>query len=83
MANTNTNTSKKSQRTEVLKYIKQYKYITGAKAYEKFGVERIGSVIHDLRKKGVIIETVMVESSNRYGNPTRFGRYYYKGVSNE
>ena len=71
---------KKSQRTEVLKYMKQYKYITAAKAHEKFGVERMGSVIFDLRKQGVLIDTVMVETSNRYGNPTRYGRYYYRGV---
>jgi len=71
---------KKSQRTEVLKYLKQYKVITDDKAHEKFGINRLGSVIYDLRKQGVLIDTVMVESTNRYGNPYKYGRYYYRGV---
>lgn len=74
---------KRSQRTEVLRYMRQYKYITDAKAHEKFGVERMGSVIYDLRKQGVLIDTVMVETTNKYGNHTRYGRYYYKGMADE
>ena len=74
---------KKSQRTEVLKYMRQHKFITPQKANEKFGVTRMGSVIADLRKQGVLIDTVMVEDTNRYGNTTRYGRYYYKGMADE
>ena len=77
------NKVKKSQATEVLKYMKQHKYITDEKAHEKFGVNRLGSVIYDLRKRGVLIETVMVETTNRYGNPTRYGRFYYRGIDND
>lgn len=76
-------TMKKSQRTEVLRYLKQYKVITDEKAHEKFGVNRMGSVIYDLRQQGVLIDTVMVETVNRYGNPTRYGRYYYRGIAEE
>ena len=72
---------KKSQRTEVLRYMKSHKGgITDAKANELFGVQRMGSVIYDLRQQGVIIETVMVERTNRYGNYQRFGRYFYRGI---
>ena len=71
---------KKSQRTEVLRYMKTHKGgITNAIAYEKFGVSRMGSVISDLRKQGWLIDTVMVESTTRYGNPVRYGRYFYRG----
>lgn len=74
---------KKSQRTEVLKYMKSHKGgITDAKAQELFGVHRMGSVIYDLRKQGVIIETVMVDTVNRYGNYQRFGRYFFRGYEN-
>lgn len=71
---------KASQRTEVLKYLRQYKVITDEKAHERFGINRLGSVIYDLRKQGVLIDTVMVDTTNRYGNPTRYGKYYYKGM---
>ena len=75
---------KKSQRTEVLKYMKSHKGgITDAKATELFGVQRMGSVIYDLRQQGVIIETVMVESVNRYGNYQRYGRYFFKGYAED
>lgn len=76
-------TVRKSQTTEVLKYMKQYKYITDEKAHEKFGVNRLSSIIFNLRKRGVLIDTVMVETTNRYGNLTRYGRFYYRGVEAE
>ena len=68
-----------NQRTEVLKYMKQHRYITADIAGDKFGVRRIGTVISDLRKK-YDIETVMVDGTTRYGTPVRYGRYYYRGV---
>ena len=70
---------KVNQRTEVLKYMKSHRCITDEVAHEKFGVNRMGSVIHDLRKAGHIIETVMVSTKNRYGNNCRYGKYYYRG----
>lgn len=75
------NTAKKTQTSEVLRYMKQHKYITDEKAHEKFGVNRLGGIIFNLRKRGVQIDTVMVESANRYGTLVRYGRYYYRGES--
>ena len=69
---------KKSQRSEVLKYMKTHRYITDEVAHNRFGVCRMGSVIYDLRKK-YDIETEMVYEKNRYGNTMCYGRYYYKG----
>lgn len=74
---------RKSQRTEVLKYLRQHKSITAEKAFERFGVTRIGSVIADLRSQGVLIETVMIDSTNRYGNPIKYGKYVYRGVETD
>ena len=73
-------TMRKSQRTEVLRYMKTHKGgITDEKAHELFGVNRMGSVIHDLRAQGWLIETVMVDATNRYGRSYRYGRYFYRG----
>lgn len=74
---------KTSQRSEVLNYMMNHNYITAEIAHNLFGVNRMGSVISDLRDKGIIIDTVMVETTNRYGNPCRYGRYFYRGVVNE
>lgn len=73
---------KKNKTTEVLKHMKQHKYITSEKAFEKFGVTRLGSIIFNLREHGYLIDTVMVESVDRYGNKIEFGRYYYRGYEN-
>ena len=70
---------KVNQRTEVLKYMKRYNCITDEVAHAKFGVNRMGSVIYDLRKAGHVIETVMINTKNRYGNNCRYGKYYYRG----
>lgn len=70
---------KRSQRSVVLDYMMTHPYITAEEAYELFGVTRISSVISDLRDQGHEIETVMVEHVNRYGNSTKYGRFYYKG----
>jgi hypothetical protein len=49
--------------------------ITSAQAFEKYGITRLSSVIHELRAKGYPIETDMVEDVNRFGNVVRFGVY--------
>lgn len=74
---------KKSQRSEVLRYMKQHRCITANTAHDLFGVNRIGTVISDLRDQGYLIETVMVDGTNKYGNSCRYGKYYYKGVAEE
>ena len=72
---------KKSQRSAVLGYMMNHEFITAEEAFTLFGVTRISSVISDLRDKGYLIETVMVEHVNRFGNPCKYGRFYYKGVA--
>ena len=77
------NTVNKTQTSEVLKWMKQHKYITSEKAIEKFGATRLSSIVFNLRNRGVIIETVMVDGTTRYGTPVRYARYYYKGVETD
>lgn len=71
---------KKSQRTEVLRYMLSHNFITSEEAHDMFGVNRMGSVIADLRERGILIDTVMVDGTNRYGNPSRYGRYFFRGT---
>ena len=75
--------TKINQRTEALKYMKSHRCITDEIGHEKFGINRMGSVIYDLRKAGHIIKTVMVTTKNRYGNTCRYGKYYYVGQEGE
>ena len=74
--------AKKTQTSEVLKYMSAHKCIDDNVAHDKFGVNRLSSIIFNLRKKGFVIETVMCEGKNRYGGHVRYGKYYLRGGVN-
>jgi len=84
MGDTNTSTETKktsrkerpSQISEVLKYLQTHDYITDAIALDNFGAFRLSDIIFRLRKKGYDIETIMVDTRNRYNNHTSYARYY-------
>lgn len=66
----------KSQRTEVLKYLKTHKRgITSLQAIELFGATRLSDIIFKLRKDGYEIETESITKKNRYGHAVTFARY--------
>lgn len=47
----------KSQTTMVLEHLEEYGSITSKEAYDKYGIQRLSSIIYLLRKNGVIIAT--------------------------
>lgn len=63
------------QKNLVLKYIKENGSITSQEAWKEFGITRLSSVIHTMRKSGINIITITEESLNRYGLPCRYARY--------
>ena len=70
-------------RREVLKYMKEFSFsgLTSVEAYEMFGVTRLASIIHELRKEHNI-DTVMLEGHNRFGEHTSYAKYMYRGEKN-
>ncbi len=73
------NTTRKTQTSEVLNYIKKHKKgITSMQAIEMFGATRLSSIIFGLRKK-YDIETILEEGTNRYGGTMQYARYVFKG----
>lgn len=67
---------KKNQTSEVLNYLKTHKKgITSIQAFEKFGATRLSAIIFNLRQKGYGIDSVAVESTNRYGDKVLYSRY--------
>lgn len=71
-------TSKTTQTSQVLKHLQKHGSITSWDAIQKYGATRLSAIIFELRKHH-IIESVMEEATDRYGNHTRFARYVYKG----
>ena len=65
----------KSQKSEVLKYMKTHKGITSIQAFNNFGVTRLADIIYRLRQDGFEIETEQLTTKNRYGHVVNYARY--------
>lgn len=68
-----------NQKVIIEKWLRDHGSITGKQAMEDCGVYRLSSVIHALRKRGVDIETHMIDVKNRYGGMSRVAQYKIKG----
>lgn len=64
-----------TQADRILRHLEDFGSITQAEAYSEYGIMRLASRIDELRQKGVPIVTECVRGKNRYGEPTRYGRY--------
>lgn len=62
----------------VLDWLKTHAGITSMEAFENFGATRLSAIIFNLKKSGYNIETVMVDGKDRFGNRTRYARYYLR-----
>lgn len=75
-------TMKKTQTSEVLKYLKEEGSITSLQAINLFGATRLSDIIFRLRKQHNI-ETKQILTKNRYGNVVKYGKYIYHGEKGE
>lgn len=73
----------RGSKVAILEHLKNFPYLTSKEAFEKYGVTRLAACIFDLREKGYEIETVMVETTTRFGESCRYARYVLKGEPNE
>ena len=64
--------------TAVLQWLQTHAGITSMEAIKNFGATRLSAIIFTLRKRGYDIETVWCDGTDRFGNPTRFARYYLR-----
>lgn len=72
----------RGSKARLLEHFERFGTITSLEAFEKYGMTRLSAVIFDLRALGYEIDTVMMESTNRYGEAVRYGKYVYKGGNN-
>lgn len=67
---------KKTQTSEILKYMKTHKKgITSKEAFEYFGATRLSGLIFEMKRQGYLIKTESVEVKTRYGNKVNVARY--------
>lgn len=75
-------TTKKSQKSEILAYLKLHKAITSFEAFEMFHITRLASIIFRLRKEGHSIRTEVCAGANEYGN-YQYALYILEDESDE
>ena len=65
-----------TQCEKILHFMKTHKRgITPLQAMDMFGCMRLSGRIHDLRARGYVISSEIVEVKNRYGEKCRVSRY--------
>lgn len=74
----------KTQRQMVIEHLNRKGSITSIEAIKKYGITRLGSVIHILRRKDDYnILSKNETSKNRYGRKVTYSRYFLKENNNE
>lgn len=68
---------KKTQRSEVLKYLMEHETMTSKQAYDLFGAERLAAIVHYFRKHGHLIDSIDCTGKNRYDETTNYTKYKY------
>lgn len=71
----------RGSKVAILNYMKEHNGITSKEAFEQFGVTRLAACIFDLRQKGYLIDTLMLETVTRFDEPTKYAKYVFKGVA--
>ena len=66
---------KTTKSQKVLDHLQKNGAITSIEAIDLYGATRLSAIIYNLRKKGYVIETKMLETIDRYGNPCHYGKY--------
>lgn len=65
------------QSERIIRHLRDYGSITSVEAMKEYGVMRLASRVSDLKKSGFPIRSEMVKGRNRYGEVTRYARYFW------
>ena len=65
----------RTQKSEVLMFMKTHSGITSYQAIQHFGATRLSDIIFNLRKEGYEIKTEQITKKNRYGHTTTYAKY--------
>lgn len=66
---------KETQRSRIVRYLKDFGSITSWEAYEALGVTQLGARIFELKEKGYEFKKEWVTKKNRYGMDVKFSKY--------
>lgn len=63
---------------DVLRHMRLHGHITGKEAWDLYGVERLSSIIYNLRHRGYVIETIKIWYTDRNGHKGSYGKYFLR-----
>ena len=66
---------KLSQKQKVLRHLKEIGPITPVQAFFDYSIMRLAAVIFDLKEAGNNIETTILHSENKLGEPVHYAQY--------
>lgn len=64
-----------TQVEKILRHTEKYGSITTLEAFQEYGITRLASRIHDIKRAGFIVHKVTETSTNRFGEPVWYARY--------
>lgn len=65
----------KGQRQAILDHLENKGSITSIEAFSRYGVTRLSAIIFDLRGMGYDIQTIPLETINRFNEKVTFAKY--------
>lgn len=70
----------KTQR--VIEHLLEKGSITSWDAIKLYGATRLSAIIFNLRDRGFVIDSVYLDDTDRFGNPSRYVNYILRGQPN-
>lgn len=71
---------KTNKTQKVIKHLKEKGSITSWEAIKLYGATRLSAIIFNLKERGYIIDSLWMDDVDRYGNPSRYVKYIFKGI---
>ena len=66
-----------TQKDAVKCHLKDFETITSMTAFTDYGITRLSSIIHSLRREGYNITSIPMTRVNRYNHSVTFSKYKY------
>lgn len=64
-----------TQKELIIKYLKDFGFISSWEAYAELGITQLGARIFELKEKGYVFKKERVKRLNRYGRKIAFDKY--------
>jgi hypothetical protein len=66
---------KLTQKQKILRHLQEIGAITPVQAFFDYSIMRLATRIFELKEDGYDIETIMLKSENKFGEPVRYAQY--------